>query len=291
MKKKINCKARLHDWDEEPPKAGTTKCRACGKAFGTNPPTWKPGRKPKDAPAAPAAPAASSSSSASSPTTEAAPAKAKPSGPDLTKLLARWNTSPAAAEPAAATPQPGPAAAAPPKNAATEKFCKYAAKPIADLTVAGCRKLHKWLGSEAPKPDLEWLNNFREATGEVLALYMPDAEAGPFTKCCTALAVINVDMWVRGTPIKETPVEVPATELAPVPAERPAPKLTVVKDPPAKESQTWRKPPAPPLAAGPVGAPSSGESDPSGLTFDSSQMNDFYGLGGSGSAPGAQPSA
>lgn len=286
MKKKINCKARLHDWDEEPPKAGTTKCRACGKTFGTNPPTWKPGRKPKDAPAT------SSSSSASSPAVpEAAPATTKPAGPDLTKLLARWNTT-AAAEPAATAPQPAPAAAAPPKNAATEKFCKYAAKPLADLAVAGCRKLHKWLGSEAPKPDLEWLNNFREATGEVLALYMPDAEAGPKTKAFTALAVINVDMWVRGTPVKETPVEAAAAELPPVPAERPAPKLTVVKDPPAvaKESP-WRKPPAPPLAAGPAGAPSSGEFDPSALTFDSSQMNDFFGLGGGGSAPGAQPSA
>jgi hypothetical protein len=286
MKKKINCKARIHDWDKDPPVPGS-KCKACGKEYGTNPPTWKPGRKRKDAPPAPAAAASSPAPAAETPT--------KPAGPDLTKLLAKWNPQTPAAAPAAATPAPATAAAPPPpKNAATEKFCKYAAKPLADLAVAGCRKLHKWLGSEAPKPDLEWLNNFREATGEVLALYMPDAEAGPVTKCMTALAVINVDMWVRGTPVKETPVQAPAAELAAVPAERPAPKLTVVKDPPAvaKESQIWRKPAAPPPAAPLAGVPSSGESDPFGLTFDSSQMNDFFGLGGNaGSAPGAQPSA
>ena len=35
MKKKINCKARIHDWDKDPPVPGS-KCKACGKEYGKN---------------------------------------------------------------------------------------------------------------------------------------------------------------------------------------------------------------------------------------------------------------
>jgi hypothetical protein len=179
--------------------------------------------------------------------------------------------------------QAEPAPAAPEKtNPTTTKVVEFFAEPLADGSIVGFGKLHRWLGRQPNEPDPEWMDKYRTAVREVMAKYLPDAEMTPEARLFGCLLVLNMGMWIGARELEQPK---PAQE---EPA-KPTP-LKLVKSRKPQEPESWpEKAPTGESAhaATLAGVPSSAESDLSSLPPSSAQMTDLQ--PDDGAVPGADP--
>ena len=212
----MKCSGGHHRWTNNPPSL-VTPCLNCGKTW--TPPGFRKKAVGPTPPTPPAGPAGIAPPPPPVVPVVSLPDRAERLASALAQLASRAAPAPApAADVAPAKPPPGPS-----------RFAQHCGQRLARMFDAASDAAIERFRRKPGEADETDLDDFVEAAAEIITIWMPDAELGPYGKLAMASVFVVGGKWVSGEPMTPPiPVTAPgaATNTAATTTPPPAPAAT-----------------------------------------------------------------